>query len=75
MAFTQACEWPRLFVHISQQVVTYAQAAYARNEDGSFLGYEPTPPFEYHDGYLTVHFDTGNYQKIQLAPLQEEALW
>ena len=26
-------------------------------------------------GYLTVHFDTGNYQKIHLAPLQEEALW
>ena len=24
-------------------------------------------------GYLAAHFDTGKYQKIQLAPLQKEA--
>lgn len=32
------------------------QAAFERKEDGSFAGYERTPPFEYHDGYLTVHY-------------------
>lgn len=51
------------------------QAAYDRNDKGEFVGFEPTPPFEYHDGYLTVHFSTQNYQEIELAPLQEEALW
>lgn len=25
------------------------QAAYERNADGSFAGFEPTPPFEYHN--------------------------
>ena len=51
------------------------QAAYERDENGNFTGFEPTPPFEYHNGYLTVHFDTANYQQIKLAPIQEEALW
>lgn len=45
------------------------QAAYERNPDGSFAGYEPTPPFEYHDGYLHVHFDTNRYQ-VRLVGLQ-----
>ena len=29
------------------------QASYERDDNGNFVGYEPTPPFEYHDGYLT----------------------
>ena len=51
------------------------QAAFDRNSDGSFAGWEPTPPFEYHDGYLSVHFATNNYLELQLTPLQEEAIW
>ena len=52
------------------------QAAFDRNSDGSFVGFEYTPPFEYHDGYLTVHFDSSNYlEKTNLTPLQEEAMW
>ena len=52
------------------------QATFERNEDGSFAGYERTPPFEYHDGYLSIHFATGNYlEKRDLTPLQEEAIW
>ena len=38
------------------------QALYERNQDGSFAGFEPTPPLEYHNGYLTVHFDSSKYQ-------------
>ena len=30
------------------------QAAFERKSDGSFAGFERTPPFEYHNGYLTV---------------------
>ena len=51
------------------------QATFERKEDGSFAGYEPTPPFEYHDGYLSVHFSTNNYLETDLTPLQEEAIW
>ena len=38
-------------------------------------GFERTPPFEYHDGYLSVHFATNNYLEIDLTPLQDEAVW
>lgn len=51
------------------------QASYSRNKDGSFTGFEDDPPFVYHDGYLSSHFATGNYQEIQLTPLQKEAVW
>lgn len=51
------------------------QASFERKADGSFAGYERTPPFEYHDGYLSVHFATNNYLEIDLTPLQEEAVW
>ncbi|KAK9813596.1 hypothetical protein WJX73_009365 [Symbiochloris irregularis] len=51
------------------------QSAFERNADGTFAGYEPTPPFEYHDGYLTVHFSVGNYLELDLSPIQEEAIW
>ena len=52
------------------------QAAFERKADGSFAGYERTPPFEYHDGYLTVHFAVNNYlEKDDLTPLQQEAIW
>ncbi|KAK9812337.1 hypothetical protein WJX73_003313 [Symbiochloris irregularis] len=51
------------------------QSAYERNADGTFAGYEPTPPFEYHDGYLTVHYSVGNYLELDLTPIQEEAIW
>lgn len=50
-------------------------ACVQRNADGTFAGHEATPPFEYHDGWLSVHFSTANYQEIQLTPLQEEACW
>ena len=30
------------------------QATFERKSDGSFAGFERTPPFEYHNGYLTV---------------------
>lgn len=33
-----------------------------RNADGSFAGYESTPPFELHDGWLSLHFRTNNYR-------------
>ena len=51
------------------------QAAYSRNEDGSPTGFEDDPPFVYHDGYLSSHFASPNYQEINLTPLQEEAVW
>ena len=51
------------------------QAAFKRNADGSHAGYELNPPFHYHDGYLSVYFQTNYYQEIQLTPLQEEAIW
>ena len=38
-------------------------------------GFEEVIPFEYHDGYLTIHFEANKYQDIELTPLQEEALW
>ena len=31
--------------------VKHDQAAYQRNTDGSFKGYELVPPFHYHDGW------------------------
>lgn len=51
------------------------QAAFARNEDGSFSGFEDDPPFVYHDGYLSSHYATVNYQEIDLTELQQEAVW
>lgn len=33
------------------------------------------PPFEYHDGFLSVHFASQNYFEVDLTPLQEEAVW
>ena len=38
-------------------------------------GFEEVIPFEYHNGYLTIHFEANKYQDIELTPLQEEALW
>ena len=53
------------------------QAAFERKSDGSFAGFERTPPFEYHNGYLTVHYAINNYLEVKekLTPLQEEAVW
>ena len=51
------------------------QAAYERNADGSFVGFEDTPPFVYHDGYFSSHFAVGNYQELELSPLEQEAAW
>ncbi len=51
------------------------QAAYSRTEDGTPTGFEDDPPFVYHDGYLSSHFASPNYQEIKLTPLQEEAIW
>eukprot|EP00891_Asterochloris_glomerata_P005068 jgi/Astpho2/5068/Aster-x0233 len=51
------------------------QASYQRNADGSLKGYEAVVPFEYHDGYLTIHFESHKYQDIELSPLQHEAVW
>ena len=55
--------------------IKHDQAAYQRNTDGGFAGYELMPPFQYHNGYLSVYFQTNNYQEIELTPLQEEAIW
>lgn len=47
-------------------------------EDGTYeLGHEETQPFEYHDGYLSVHFSSRKYGITgkELTPLQEEAIW
>ena len=32
---------------------------------------------EYHDGYLSIYFNNGNFHEIskQLSPIQEEAIW
>ena len=32
---------------------------------------------EYHDGYLSVYFNNGNFHEIndKLTPIQEEAVW
>lgn len=52
------------------------QASFERNEDDSFAGFEKTPPFEYHNGWLSVHFAVSNYlQKGELTDLQQEAIW
>lgn len=52
------------------------QARFERDEDGKLIK-EATIPFEYHDGYLSVYYQSNNYQEIEkeLTPLQEEALW
>ncbi len=46
-------------------------------EDGTYADYEETQPFEYHDGYLSVHYGTHKFDNTvkQLTPLQEEAIW
>lgn len=51
------------------------QAAYQRQPDGTHAGFEADPPFLYHDGYLSSHFASPNYQEIDLSPLQKEAAW
>lgn len=50
------------------------QIAYAKNADGSFLGFEDQPPLSYHDGYLSAQFYPFNYLEIKLTPLQQEAI-
>ena len=52
------------------------QATYERDENGNLIK-EATVPFEYHDGYLSVYYQSNNYQEVQqeLTPLQEEAIW
>ncbi len=32
-------------------------------------------PFEYHDGYLSVHFSIAKYQDVDLSDKQREAMW
>ena len=51
------------------------QASYARDEDGKHVKFEDDPPFVYHDGFLSSHFASANYQEIDLSPLQQEAVW
>ena len=51
------------------------QASYARNKDGKHTQFEDDPPFVYHDGYLSSHFASANYQEIDLTKLQQEAVW
>lgn len=45
--------------------------------DGDFEGYEQTQPFEYHHGYLSVHYAAKKFSGTakDLTPLQEEAIW
>ncbi|EIE24910.1 Clavaminate synthase-like protein [Coccomyxa subellipsoidea C-169] len=52
------------------------QARFERDEAGNLIK-EATIPFEYHDGYLSVYYQSNNYQEVEkeLSPLQEEALW
>lgn len=49
---------------------------FERDEEGNLIK-EATIPFEYHDGYLSVYYQSNNYQEVEkeLSPLQEEALW
>ena len=50
----------------------------ALEENGTYpLGYEETQPFEYHAGYLSVHFSARKYGVTgrELTPLQQEAVW
>ena len=51
------------------------QAAFERTAEGKFAGFEESPPLEYHEGYLSVHFTNNNYQEMELTPLQQEAFW
>ena len=51
------------------------QQSYARDKDGKHAQFEDDPPFVYHDGYLSSHFSSNNYQEIDLTPLQKEAIW
>jgi hypothetical protein len=47
-------------------------------DDGTYaLGYEETQPFEYHGGYLSVHFSARKFGVTgkELTPLQQEAVW
>jgi len=37
------------------------QYTYERNQNGELIK-EPTIPFEYHDGYLSVYYQSNNYQ-------------
>jgi hypothetical protein len=41
------------------------------------LGFEETQPFEYHNGYLSVHYSAFKYGITgkELSPLQQEAVW
>jgi hypothetical protein len=54
------------------------QRSALRNEDGTYpLGFEETQPFEYHNGYLSVHYSAYKYGITgkELTPLQQEAVW
>ena len=51
------------------------QQSYARNKQGQHDKFEDDPPFVYHDGYLSSHYASGQYQEIDLSPLQKEAVW
>ncbi|KAK9863979.1 hypothetical protein WJX84_007599 [Apatococcus fuscideae] len=55
----------------------YDQATWERSPDGHYAGFEEIVPFEYHDGYLSVYFNNGNFHEInqELSPKQEEAIW
>ena len=48
------------------------QASYARDENGKHVKFEDDPPFVYHNGFLSSHFASANYQEIDLTPLQQE---
>jgi hypothetical protein len=50
------------------------QATYERDSGGALIK-EATIPFEYHGGYLSVYYQSNNYQEVPLTPLQEEAVW
>jgi hypothetical protein len=41
------------------------------------LGFEETQPFEYHNGYLSVHYSGYKFGVTgkELTPLQNEAVW
>ena len=65
-----SASWPGLYI-LNPEPASAAQ----RKADGTFAGFEATPPFEYHDGWLSVHFASNNYLEMDLTPKQEEAAW
>ena len=77
MAATHGCNaWPVQMACSAFSDLGLAQILVLLLQDGSFKGFEATPPFEYHDGWFTVHYAVNNYlEKGDLTPLQEEAMW